>query len=190
MPGPERRAQILRVARRVFGEGGFHGASMDDIAREAGITKPILYDHFESKADLYLALVESDAAVLKERVQSALVAPITNRERIRESFRAYFDFVDEHAEGLRLIVRESQAPTLSSTVDQVRENILGAVASVIQASSQGRVGAADADTVAVGLVAMVEAGAQRSPSGSPEIRARQLDMLTLLAWRGVLGVVG
>src|SRR5437867_10247622 len=100
----DRRAQLLEVARRVFGNSGFHGVSMDDVARESGVTKPILYDHFASKEALYLALLDVDAQALEERIRAALQAPTGNRERIRASFEAYFDFVDEHAEGFRLLI--------------------------------------------------------------------------------------
>ncbi len=93
MRGPERRAQLLAVARRVFGRSGFHGVSMDEVAKEAGVTKPILYDHFNSKEELYVALLDADADFLEERVRSALRAPTGNRERIRQSFQEYFDFV-------------------------------------------------------------------------------------------------
>src|SRR5947208_15365988 len=87
MRAPERRAQLLGVARKVFGNSGFHAASMEEVAKEAGVTKPILYDHFPSKKDLYLALIDADLAVLHEKVLEALDSPIGNRERIRASFQ-------------------------------------------------------------------------------------------------------
>src|SRR5438477_3759773 len=93
MRAPERRAQLLDVARRVFGTSGFHAVSMEAVAREAGVTKPILYDHFPSKNDLYSALLDADLQTLHEEVKKALNAPIGNRERIRASFQAYFGFV-------------------------------------------------------------------------------------------------
>src|ERR671931_2561729 len=102
MRGPERRAQLLAVARRLFGRSGFHGVSMDQVAREAGVTKPILYDHFNSKEELYVALLDADAQALEQRVRAALAAPTGNRERIRQSFQAYFDFLDEHTAGVPL----------------------------------------------------------------------------------------
>src|SRR5688572_17086339 len=92
MPGPERREQLLDVARRVFGKSGFHQVSMDTVAKEAGVTKPILYDHFESKKELYLSLLEADLAALHEKVRTAIEVAPGNRERIRASFQAYFDF--------------------------------------------------------------------------------------------------
>src|SRR5213083_2897231 len=107
MRAPDRRAQLLEVARRVFGNSGFHSVSMETVAKEAGVTKPILYDHFPSKKELYLALIDADLAMLHDEVRKALLAPTGNRERIRASFQAYFDFVDEHAEGFRLLMQET-----------------------------------------------------------------------------------
>ena len=186
MAAPERRTQLLRAARKAFGRNGFHGVSMEEVAREAGITKPILYDHFSSKQDLYLALLEADSAALGERVHTALVDGSGNRERIRQSFQAYFDFVDEHAEGFRLFMQETQSPErVSSGVAKVRERILEEVASVIVRESKGQIDPDDADTVAVGLVGMVEAGAQRNPGGQKSERDRQVDALVRLAWTGI-----
>ena len=88
MRAPERRAQLLEVARKVFGNSGFHGVSMEEVAKEAGITKPILYDHFSSR-DLYLALLDEDLADLLAKVREALESPVGNRERIRRSFQTY-----------------------------------------------------------------------------------------------------
>ncbi|MEX2421420.1 MAG: TetR/AcrR family transcriptional regulator [Actinomycetota bacterium] len=174
------------MARKAFGRNGFHGVSMEEVARDAGVTKPILYDHFNSKRDLYLALIEADAADLQERVGAALVARTGNRERIRASYQAYFDFVDEHAEGFRLVMQEAQSPaSMSSAVDTVRERILQEVAKAIMAESGKPITKADADMLAVGLVAMVEAGAQRTPGVDTVTRKRQLDVLLRLAWRGM-----
>ena len=186
MRAPERRAQLLTVARKSFGRNGFHGVSMEEVAREAGVTKPILYDHFASKQDLYQALIEADAAALEERVRTALRSPIGNRERIRASYQAYFDFVDEHAEGFQLMMREAQSPASpTSAVDKVRDSILREVADAIMVESARKLTRADAETLADGLVAMVEAGAQRNAGGPPAERKRQLEVLVRLAWRGM-----
>ncbi len=171
-----------------FGRNGFHEVSMETVAREAGVTKPILYDHFASKEELYRALIEEDAAALEARVRAALAARTGNRERIRASFQAYYDFVDEHAEGFRLVMREQASPVALSPVREVREHIIRAVAEVIERQSHGGVSGADAEMVAVGVIALVEAGAQRDPGGPPSQRQRQLDILVRLAWRGITGV--
>src|SRR2546421_12698721 len=156
MRGPERKAQLLRVARQVFGAKGFHGVSMEDVAREAGVTKPILYDHFSSKQALYLALLDADAQTLEDRIRAALAAPTGNRERIRASFQAYFDFVDEHAEGFRLLMQETVGAEddFRQAVEAFRALILSEVADLIVRESRGRLDRVHAETVALALIGM------------------------------------
>ena len=187
MRGPERRAQLLAVARPLFGRAGFHGVSMDQVAREAGVTKPILYDHFVSKEELYVALLDADAQELERQVRAALSARRGNRERIRQSFQAYFDFVDEHAAGFKLFVQETMGAedVFRSKVQGVRDHILGEVSDLIVRESRGAVDREDADTVALALVGMVETVARRDPGGPKDRRKRTVDTLVRLAWRGI-----
>lgn len=187
MRAPERRAQLLDVARKVFGSSGFHAASMEAVAKEAGVTKPILYDHFPSKKHLYLALLEADLSVLHEEVRKALEAPIGNRERIRSSFQAYFDFVDEHAEGFRLLMTETIGADeeFRRTVASIRDLSLSDVADLIVRESQGTLDREHAEIVALALIGMVETVAQREPGGSAEKRHEAVDLLVRLAWRGI-----
>src|SRR6266511_4037596 len=186
MRGPERRAQLLAVARRVFGRSGFHGVSMDDVAKEAVVTKPILYDPLRSKGEVYVALL-ADAASLEERVRSALRAPSGNRERIRQSFQEYFDFVDEHAGGFRLFMQETMGgeEMFQSRVQEVRDRIVREVGDLIVRESQGQIERRDADTVSWALVGMVETVAQRDPGGLKKDRRRAVDTLVRLVWRGI-----
>jgi AcrR family transcriptional regulator len=190
MPGPERREQLLKVARRVFGKGGFHSVSMDAVAKEAGVTKPILYDHFPSKKDLYLSLLESDLAALNTKVQTALEKAPGNRERIRASFEAYFGFVDEHAEGFRLLMTEAIGADrdIKERVRRVRDDIHKEVTQVIERESQGRLSHGDAWVVALGLIGMAETVAQNDPGGPADERRRAVDTLVRLAWRGITGL--
>jgi AcrR family transcriptional regulator len=187
MKAADRRAQLLEVARRVFGTSGFHAVSMEAVAKEAGVTKPILYDHFSSKKDLYLALIDADLAVLHDNVRQALDSPIGNRERIRASFEAYFDFVDEEADGFRLLMQETVGAErdFRERVAQVRDQILSEVADLIVRESKGSLSREHADTVAAALIGMVETVAQRNPAASPERRAAEVDTLVRLAWRGI-----
>jgi AcrR family transcriptional regulator len=187
MRGPERRAQLLAVARKVFGTSGFHSVSMEAVAREAGVTNPILYDHFPSKKDLYLALIDADLGVLHDRVRTALASPIGNRERIRASFQAYFDFVDEHAEGFRLLMHEAVGAEeeFRLRVAGVRDQILSEVADLIVRESKGGLGRGHAEIVALALIGMVETVAQREPGEGWEPHHEAVDLLVRLAWRGI-----
>jgi AcrR family transcriptional regulator len=190
MRGPERRAQLLAVARRVFGRTGFHSASMDAVAKEAGVTKPILYDHFPSKKELYLSLLESDLSTLHDQVKEALDSPIGNRERIRGSFQAYFDFVDEHAAGFRLLMQEAVGGEreFRDMVFRFRDRLLDQVTEVMLRESRGNLDRKEAADVALGLIGMAEMVAQRNPGASKKDRRRTVDTLVRLAWRGITGL--
>jgi AcrR family transcriptional regulator len=187
MRAPERRAQLLEVARKVFGSSGFHAVSMETVAKEAGVTKPILYDHFPSKKELYLALIDADLAMLHDQVQKALLAPTGNRQRIRESFQAYFDFVDEHAEGFRLLMQGAVGAEeeFRQRVAGVRDQILAEVAALIVRESHGSLDSEHAEIVALALIGMVETVAQREPGGPTQKRREAVDVLVRLAWRGI-----
>lgn len=190
MRGPERRAQLLEVARKVFGNHGFHTVTMDTVAREAGITKPILYDHFSSKRELYLALLEADLGLLRTRLHAALQAPTGNRQRIRASFQAYFDFVDEHAEGFRLLMQEAIGAEreFREMVGQFRDEVLGEVAELILRESRGNLDRVEAEAVALGLIGMVETVAQHNPGDSKPQRRAAVNTLVRLAWKGITGL--
>ena len=190
MRGSERRAQLLNVARRVFGKSGFHSVSMEEVASEAGVTKPILYDHFPSKKELYLALLEADLSVLHEKVRQALTSPIGNRERIRASFEAYFDFVQEEADGFRLLMQETVGAEreFRDRVEKVREQILSEVADLIVRESKGKLQREHAETVALALIGMGETVAQRQLGRSHPVRQDALEILVRLAWRGITEV--
>ncbi len=190
MRAPERREQLLQVARKVFGRRGYHTVTMDAVAREAGVTKPILYDHFPSKRELYLALLEVDLQELDDRLTGALQAETGNRERIRQSFQAYFDFVDEHAEGFRLLMQEAVGAEreFREMVARFRDGVLAKVTEVIARESKGKLDRREAEDVSLGLVGMAEMAAQHSPGRSKDDRRKTVDTLVRLAWRGITGL--
>jgi AcrR family transcriptional regulator len=190
MRAPERRRQLLEVARKVFGRRGYHTVTMDSVAREAGVTKPILYDHFPSKRELYLALLESDLATLQKRLVEGLENSRGNRERIQASFQTYFDFVDEHAEGFRLLMQEAVGGDrhFQELVFKFRDEVLERVTEVLVRESKGRLDRDEAQDVALGLIGMAEMVAQRNPGSSKSERSRTVDTLVRLAWRGITGL--
>jgi AcrR family transcriptional regulator len=190
MRAPERREQLLQVARRVFAQRGYHTVTMDDVASEAGITKPILYDHFPSKRDLYRGLLEVDLATLRKRIEAALESSPGNRERIRASFQAYFDFMDDEGEGFRLLMKEAVGAEeeFRELVGRFREDVLGAVTEVMIRESQGRLSRQEAEDVALGLIGMAETVAQHEPGRSKRERRKTVETLVRLAWRGITGL--
>ena len=93
MPRSQRREQLLRHAREVFVESGYHSASMDDIAERAGVSKPILYQHFPGKLELYLDLLDDAIEQVRTLVAEGLGQPLGGTALVRATVDAYFGFV-------------------------------------------------------------------------------------------------
>jgi AcrR family transcriptional regulator len=190
MRAPERREQLLQVARKVFAKGGYQTVTMDEVARQAGVTKPILYDHFPSKRDLYQGLLEADLAALEERIETAIETSSGNRERIRGSFQAYFDFVDDEGAGFRLLMKEAVGAEeeFRDLIGRFRERVLAMVTEVMTRESRGNLSRKEAEEVALGLIGMAEVVAQHEPGRSKRERRKTVDILVRLAWRGITGL--
>src|SRR3954471_9633423 len=94
LPRDERRGQLLIAASEVFVDRGYHAAGMDEIADRAGVSKPVLYQHFSSKLELYLAVLQRHVDNLVSGVRQALRATDDNRQRLRAAVGAFFDFIE------------------------------------------------------------------------------------------------
>lgn len=99
----ERREQLVSTAQRLFGERGYRATTMEEIASAAGVTKPLLYQHFESKRALYLELVHQVSTELLEALRSAYRRASGPREKVENSFLAYFEIVAAHEDSFRLL---------------------------------------------------------------------------------------
>src|SRR5580658_5474417 len=102
MPRPARRLQLLGAARDVFVAQGYHAAAMDEIAERAGVSKPVLYQHFPGKLELYLALLDQSADELVQIVSDALQSTNDNRQRVPATFKAFYDYVAGQGEAFLL----------------------------------------------------------------------------------------
>src|SRR5262249_4887419 len=138
----------------------------------------------------YLALIDADLDAVGRRVSEALAAPTGNRERIRASFQAYFDFVDDHGPGFRLLMQELTGADrdLRRRIGRVRTRILGEAAGLIVREPEGRRAAAHAEIVALGLVGMAETAARQHPGRTAAARTDAVETLVRFAWRGVTGL--
>jgi AcrR family transcriptional regulator len=131
MARPERRDQLLDVAQRVFTERGYGPTSMDDVAEAAGVTKPVLYDHFGSKDGLLAAVIERAGAEMLEATTGA-VADLEPQAALREGLVAFFRYVDDHAGAWTLLVREVAPGTpAAEAVDRVRQVQVEVIAALI-----------------------------------------------------------
>ncbi len=109
LPRGERRDQLLATASEVFVDRGYHSAGMDEIADRAGVSKPVLYQHFSSKLDLYLAVLQQHGDILVAGVQEALSTTTDNRRRLSAAVQAFFDFIEHDSQGYRLIFENDNA---------------------------------------------------------------------------------
>ena len=103
LPAAERRQQLLEVALAVFGRHGFHHTSMNDLAEAAGVTKPVLYQHFGSKRELYLEVLREVGGRLMDAVGKAIAAAPGPRQQVEGGFRAYFQWVDRERSGFEVL---------------------------------------------------------------------------------------
>ena len=106
LPAPERRAQLLHAALGIFAAEGFQATTMDTVANEAGITKPVLYQHFPSKRELFLELLREVGARLAETVAEAANAAESAEAQVIDGFAAYFRFVAAHPDQFLLLFGE------------------------------------------------------------------------------------
>ena len=129
-----RRAQLLVAARDVFGAQGYHAAAMDDIAERAGVSKPVLYQHFPGKLELYRALLTTCADDLVERVRDAIGRTSDNRERVAAAVSAYFDFVAGDGQAYRLVFESDLRgePEAAAVVDGALIRCIETVAAAVQ----------------------------------------------------------
>src|SRR6187551_1934828 len=103
LPRDQRRIQLLDAASEVFAAKGYHAAAMDDIADVAGVSKPVLYQHFPSKLDLYLALLDQSCDRLAEVVEDALASTEENADRVIATVAAFYEFVSSTSGEFRFI---------------------------------------------------------------------------------------
>jgi AcrR family transcriptional regulator len=135
LTAPERRAQLLEVAGGLFADLGYHGLSMEHLADAAGVSKPVLYQHFPSKRELYLALVRDAVSEMTAQVHAALVGTTDNRARVAGAIAAYVDFVEDRRfpllfgpggpaddEEVQRVVADAQADLTSTVADLIAED--------------------------------------------------------------------
>lgn len=186
LPRSERRAQLLRAAQDVFVSKGYHSTSMDDIAENAGVSKPVLYQHFTSKLELYLALLDGRAAELVGQVRDALSSTEDNKERVNRAMRAYFEFVDAQGEAFRLVFESDQRndPEVSERVLKMEADCVAAMAETIMGDTH--VDKARAELLATGLLGIAEISARKwIASGRAIPKDEAVQLMSTLAWRGI-----
>jgi AcrR family transcriptional regulator len=183
-----RRAQLLVAARDVFAAQGYHAAAMDDIAEKAGVSKPVLYQHFPGKLELYRALLTTYADELVDRVRDAIARTHENRERVQAAVAAYFDFVAGEGQAYRLVFESDLRgePEAAAVVDGALSRCIDTVAAAV--TTDAGLDPPRARLLAVGLVGLSQVAAQYWLDSDQSVpRDEAVALMSSLAWRGLAG---
>ncbi len=188
MPRRARRAQLLESALEVFVAQGYHSAAMDDIADRAGVSKPVLYQHFPGKLDLYLALLDSSCDTVIDNCRAALASTHDNKLRVEAAVAAFYDYVAAESGAFRLVFESdlTSEPAVRDQVDRVTNQCSAMIAVVIREDT----GLPDEASrlLAVALVGMAQVSARFwIKEGGGISRSDAATLIAGLAWRGVRG---
>ncbi|MGH9099275.1 MAG: TetR/AcrR family transcriptional regulator [Acidimicrobiales bacterium] len=189
----ERRRQLFDVALRLFAARGYESTTMDEIADAAGVSKPLLYQHFSSKRALYLELVDSVAEELLSLIGAATASASGPREQVEDGFAAYFRMLVTHQAAFRLLYGSSRPtdPELGGALRRVEDAIAEAIDPLIAAG----LAPDHRRLLAYSVVGMAE-GASRhwiaTRAGAPAPGEREVQRLAGrladLAWAGLRAV--
>src|ERR1700704_2996725 len=190
MPAGERRAAILDAAMRVFADRGYHGSSIDEIAREAGVSKALIYEHFASKQALWASLLDVQAAEIFRRLAAGAATAEPGEVRLRAGVDAFLTFVEERRGAWRMLFREAADPEVVAFLDRVRSQVAGVVAALIAAEpAASPADRADRrqeiEMLAEQLVGAVQALANWWADHQEAPRAELVDAIMDFAWIGL-----
>ncbi len=188
LPAPRRKEQLLDVAIEVFAERGFHLTSMNDVAEAAGVTKPVLYQHFPSKRALYLELLRAVGNQLMDAIAGATQRAAGPRQQVEDGLRAYFTFVADHPPAYRLIFgggtrRDAE---FAEEASRVERSMAGVIAELITVE-----GLAEHDRLlfAHGIVGLAEGTSRHWINDSLDLDPGDVAVRVAdLAWRGLRGI--
>ncbi len=188
MTAAERREQLIDISRGIFAERGYDGSSIEEIAARAGVSKPVVYEHFGGKEGLYAVVVDREVRSLLTMVQDALTAGHP-RELLEQAAFALLDYIEQTPDGFRILVRDSPIGSASGSFVSIMGDIASRVEHILAAELKSRgFDAKAAPMYAQMLVGMVGTTGQwwldaRKPS-KDQVAAH----LVNLAWHGLAGL--
>jgi AcrR family transcriptional regulator len=188
LPRTARRAQLLAAAQDVFVANGYHAAAMDEIAERAGVSKPVLYQHFPGKLELYLALLETHVDELVDRVRTAMESTTDNKLRVNAAVAAFFDFVDGEGQAFRMVFESDLRgePAVQDAVERATTASVDAITQTITADAG--LSEDQARLLAVGLVGLSQVSARFWLDTDRRLdKPEAVGLISTLAWRGIGG---
>ena len=188
LPRDERRAQLLAAALEVFTSAGYHSAAMDEIADRAGVSKPVLYQHFPSKLDLYLAVLDIHIDSLVFEIQKAIASTPDNSNRVRATVVAYFNFIESEGEAFRLLFESDMSvePAVRERLTRMTYDCAAAISAII--SLDTGLPQEAAMLLGVGLIGSAQITARHWLERDSKLSRQQAtDLVSNLMWRGISG---
>jgi AcrR family transcriptional regulator len=188
LPRHERRRQLLDAALEVFVARGYHATAMDEIAERAGVSKPVLYQHFPGKLELYLALLDESVDTLVATVRDALRSNPDNKQRVAATFGAYFEYVGGQGQAYRLVFESdlSNETAVRARLDRGQRECAAMVSQIV--AEDAGLSEAEAHLLSVGMVGMAQITARYWLSTGNQIPRETAEQLVArLAWRGISG---
>lgn len=187
LPRAVREQQMLDAAVEVFAKRGFHDTSMDAIAAEAKISKPMLYLYYGSKDELFRACIQREGLRFIEAVAPAGNPQLTPHEQVRTALEGFLDFVDRNRQSWQVLYRQAIGQqTFAAEIDNARERVIELTAKLLESSARHADPGTNFEVVAAAVIGAGEAIADRVASGRIEV-AEAVDLLDDLAWRGLAG---
>jgi AcrR family transcriptional regulator len=188
LPRDERRATLLAAALEVFTAMGYHAAAMDEIADQAGVSKPVLYQHFPSKLDLYLAVLDIHCDYLVADIRAAVSSTTENAGRVLATVNAYFDFINREGEAFRLLFESDMAvePQVRERLNRMSYECATAFSDAITAETD--MPAESSMLLAIGLIGTAQTTARHWLARDGKInRELAVKLVASLQWRGISG---
>ncbi|MET8326343.1 TetR/AcrR family transcriptional regulator [Streptomyces sp. NPDC005181] len=185
MTGKERREQLLDIGRILFADKGFEGTSVEEIAARAGVSKPVVYEHFGGKEGLYAVVVDREMRQLLDMVTSALTAGHP-RELLEQAAFALLDYIETYTDGFRILVRDSPVAQSTGTFASLISDIATQVEDILGLEFKARgFDAKLAPLYAQALVGMVALTGQWWLNVRKPKKAEVAAHLVNLAWHGL-----
>jgi AcrR family transcriptional regulator len=188
MTSAERREQLLAIARRLFAERGFDGASIEEIATRAEVSKPVVYEHFGGKEGIYAVVVDREVRQLLEMMRVALTAGHP-RELLEQAAFALLDYVEQSSDGFRILVRDSPLGSESGSFVSIIGDVASRVEHILAAEFRQRGhDPKNAPMYAQMLVGMVGTTGQWWLDARKPDKVEVAAHLCNLAWNGLRGL--
>ncbi|MBU3869412.1 TetR/AcrR family transcriptional regulator [Streptomyces sp. 4503] len=188
MTGKERREQLLDIGRTLFAERGFEGTSVEEIAAKAGVSKPVVYEHFGGKEGLYAVVVDREMRRMLDMVTTSLTAGHP-RELCEQATFALLDYIEEYTDGFRILVRDSPVAQSTGTFASLISDIATQVEDILGLEFKARgFDAKLAPLYAQALVGMVALTGQWWLDVRKPKKAEVAAHLVNLAWHGLDGL--